>query len=1594
MIRILFLIVGLVFTPLRGADLQPLLFEGEDVPGMPGVPITFLAGDTLGPSGHVLVSMNFRNPDDGSTDGTVMLISPDGSSVEPLIKSGDSVSGASGTAVNPKGYAITASGEVLLKVGFDVAGNNRETWAAGTPGNLVSIFQRGQPLPDFAPGAVASDFIFDEFAMGMNRHGEIAFLTKVLNGGSPIGFGIWKGTSAGMVLEIRTGNFYPGMPPGATLTSISDAWINDDGVVAFLGSIRIGSINKGGIWTYESGAVTPILLSGDAAVASDMPSGQTWSGPIEIHSFASNGWIAFSSAASGNEGGLFVAQGANISRVTRDHFSVAGVAPGTGGAKFDIRATSPGFTATFFKVASTGRAVIAANLVSGTGSPATNNSTDRGIWIWDGGGLSLLFREGDPAPGYTGGTTLIGIGSARFSQEGRLHFDSTALNSSATSIWSENDSGGFGVTADRNMTVDNPGNGVSQSNSTSFAVNPTFVGPGNSTDGGPSSVNALGQVLVRGSTVNLSPNRNFIAIANAGQLTIPGSISGRVRFDIDGDGDPADNDNGIPDLTVELFLDNGLGVSDGPAIAETTTASDGSGSFSFPSVNPGNYLIQVSSSVAMQTANHLWTLPEGLPAGVIALVTVEPGLAAPPVEILSTNPVEVNGIVKEDTNGDNLGDLPLSGVQVELVRVEDEQVVALVVTGQNGTFHFPLVRPGLYALRETDLPNFISIEDSEGAPTDNLVFISLTSGVTFPPQEFVDRNDSNFLVSLRGLDSNPDTRTVTQNSFALGADDPGLPLILRSNYNLLDLTPVIAKGLIADGVTPLLIGLKSQTPLGEDRTLEWRVEVTGGDIAGGIYPKMQVWESGTFWRPAVVPTPETPNTITLTQGPADRSVFLQIRALQPWDLVFAGTTELRLDLSFFEIGNTVPVTSRTILIRRPPIGIIPDLGAGEIGSGFLGQLEHGRPPEFIIVLDSAQVGHQSFDRFRFDWSFVQGDIIGHGRGGILALQAHGQGQINFNRGEFRRMVGIGVPHNGSLLHTYLGPMEGRLRSLDFGNPALRYLPASISQVALWDDLRSQGDDAHALLTLDPLSPFFQEKPFGSVPRSQTSLTGFNPITVHHIATRIDPEQSPALRQIGLGHLTAYPSAATGLHKFVATSDGLIDLASQSAGIRDSGEDDFLTPRPYNTRLSEIITDHPAHGEPAILFGGATTQLQSGEVARRSLEWLDTPLSNKADGIYRAPSPVSASVIDTIAFMVSQRTFNDIIEIFSLPPPSGFKVGPLNQGAAPLGVTEYRYEIQPPVEAPATGSINWFAEIHGPDGPTTLGVSVEPDADDPLKVTVSVAEGLVGDVVVYVSYETTNDQIVYGRPGIVVSLPPDGETLTGIDLQPETLNLAVGRTIQPDIMAVYSQGTRIRRVVTPSDLGAISSSAPAILDVSDPLNWRALAEGTATVTLTALGFTDIATITVIDPFPRQTLTEWKADRYSPEDLLNPLISGNDVDRDGDGLDVLLEYLTGGDDRETDFDFLPKLRITEPSEPDPGRLVYTVRVSNTLEAVTNFEVRSSLNLTQWAIWFDLLTDPFDLANPRVINYRNFGTFTEVDFALPASGDPEFLHLEGDL
>ncbi|MEM0897472.1 MAG: hypothetical protein AAGJ79_11365, partial [Verrucomicrobiota bacterium] len=641
------------------------------------------------------------------------------------------------------------------------------------------------------------------------------------------------------------------------------------------------------------------------------------------------------------------------------------------------------------------------------------------------------------------------------------------------------------------------------------------------------------------------------------------------------------------------------------------------------------------------------------------------------------------------------------------------------------------------------------------------------------------------------------------------------------------------------------------------------------------------------------------------------------------------------------------------------------------GPHFLSELEKIRPADFIINRSVTAQILGMFDTFRDDWAFLRTDMIGHGRGALKVIGGSAAFGDNFHRRRYRRLVTIGAPLNGSLLSVYFRALQAKVAALDTSGTLLSFIPASISNFPLWEDF--VGTSVNPFITLDPASSYFT---------NPVALD--NAIPAFHIATKIDPDSAPALRAVGLtGALVDDIFRVVPKNASTAPAgplEGGID------GLADVGS--ALNRSPF---FSVLMPGVIAPGDSKSELGANVSQLGSREIAEviafgtgGSGPLLDG--SQFADP-FVPPTAMPESVLESIREAASNTPVSTVIDILVLPLPSPGEAIEGGGLASPSASTDYLFEIQPPAAHPVTGDVFWFAEIFGPDGATIEGITTTPDSQDPLKVTVTVEDGLEGDVVVYASYETTGGQIVFARSKVVVSLPPDGETLTGINLEPATIMVDVGDSLFPDILGIYSGGTTLPRAVTQSDISFVSSSITSAVDVSEPTNWKAVGEGTSTITMTAFGFSDTAVVTVIDPFPPQNFEDWKVARYDTTELSDPMVTGDDVDLDRDTLDLFKEYITGGDDREPDMEFLPRVRNVEIEEVETR--VITTRVSSTLLDVERLKMETSASLSGWVSFYDFALG-IDLANVQIADYRDFGSFYEVDFHVPPGTDRQYFRL----
>ena len=169
-----------------------------------------------------------------------------------------------------------------------------------------------------------------------------------------------------------------------------------------------------------------------------------------------------------------------------------------------------------------------------------------------------------------------------------------------------------------------------------------------------------------------------------------GTVSGLVFSDLNGNGTQDPGEGGLSGVTVELLDSNGA------VVATATTGANGS--YAFPNVTPGAYTVRETDPTGYtSTTNN--TAP----------ISVAPGGAAT-ANFGDQQQGTVSGTVFSDLNGNGTqdpGEGGLSGVTVELLD-SNGAVVATATTGANGSYAFPNVTPGAYAVRETDPTGYTS----------------------------------------------------------------------------------------------------------------------------------------------------------------------------------------------------------------------------------------------------------------------------------------------------------------------------------------------------------------------------------------------------------------------------------------------------------------------------------------------------------------------------------------------------------------------------------------------------------------------------------------------------------------------------------------------------------------------------------------------------------------------------------------------------------------------------------------------------------------------------------------------------------------------
>jgi hypothetical protein len=275
-------------------------------------------------------------------------------------------------------------------------------------------------------------------------------------------------------------------------------------------------------------------------------------------------------------------------------------------------------------------------------------------------------------------------------------------------------------------------------------------------------------------------NNDFGELATA-------QVAGTVWSDANNDGVKETSEAPIAGATLQLS-----GTDDRANDVESSTTTSPLGAYSFPGLRPGTYTITVN-----QPAGYL---PGKIVAGSeLAVAATQPTLAGGQGQILCTLdpgdigagnnfaellPASLSGYAWNETSNNNgvktSGEPVISGVTVTLTGNSDLGPITSTsaVTNSSGLYTFSNLRPGVYALTESQQPaGYTAGKDAVGSQNGTLgngqiTNIALSAGITGTNNNFGETNQPPTVATPAAASPSPVTGT-TCNLSVLGADDGG-----------------------------------------------------------------------------------------------------------------------------------------------------------------------------------------------------------------------------------------------------------------------------------------------------------------------------------------------------------------------------------------------------------------------------------------------------------------------------------------------------------------------------------------------------------------------------------------------------------------------------------------------------------------------------------------------------------------------------------------------------------------------------------------------------------------------------------------------------
>ncbi|HTB85921.1 MAG TPA: Ig-like domain-containing protein [Candidatus Sulfotelmatobacter sp.] len=680
-------------------------------------------------------------------------------------------------------------------------------------------------------------------------------------------------------------------------------------------------------------------------------------------------------------------------------------------------------------------------------------------------------------------------------------------------------------------------------------------------------------------------------------------------------------------------------------------------------------------------------------------------------------------------------------------------------------------------------------------------------------------------------------------SFVDSIDDPIVPV--TDTNKLGDSQIPLGLGLVADGVTPVLFQIT-----GKPGT--YAISLTNSSINYNpfFYTNIFVMQDGAWINSTNLTIPgsspdETNVTYAYMQG-LDWGQFFKAPPYQP----------VMLKLSVTSPGAAA--ASSTFEIRPPPIVLVHGYDASAVSwtPSFLTNLYAFEPADFVFpinygtnndnsenttepldylaqVLDTILVGN--VENALTNWAFTRYDVVGHSQGGVLTrmlceqlpsgLAAFGNAGIdstpvisqkNFYRGRFRRVITLNSPQNGSVLLHYVLDMKKSL------NPLNQLIPFVMG--------------SHVQPKFDPFGPQIAEI-------NDPNLSVDSRLKFVCIQTTINSGKPPSVwNTLPIGYVSIPCYGAIGLETLAGAvvlpngSDGVVDFEGQCGGVGTTNR--------YISSPDIAHADSTSLNGNFELFGVPPQQSDTTYplVAQNVIALLDGPAS--FFGPFKIPQLLSSqreSEIDDVVPVVSAAGVIDAGLASLVVIKAKQKPVPKDQTG---GITNFTYSLQLPENVAGSGHTTWFAQVFGPNGISPDGVDLTVNGTNSTEVTVSVTNNIVGTVVLYATYTATNGNIVVASPVVVLSSPP-GTTLSGIQMQPASMIMAVGDAQPLSLLGQYAGGTSSILYLTNNQATFISSN-PSIASVDDSGDVTLNSFGSTTITASYGGFSAQAVVSSESP----------------------------------------------------------------------------------------------------------------------------------------------------